>query len=94
MKRINALLFVVVLLALVGCAKNSSPITSQNYENIQEGMTKAQVIAILGKPTGKETVAEMNGKETVGDVWQDGKTKIVIAFSPDEKLMVKSIEIE
>ena len=94
MKQIIILLISVIVVAVVGCSARSSKITAQNYERIHEGMARAEVIAILGQPTGKEAVAEMNGKKTTGDEWQDGHTKIVIAFSPDEKLLVKSIEVD
>ena len=94
MKRIRTFLLWLVVAVLLGCHGSSSKITQERFEELREGMTRVEVVAILGKPTGKETVAEMNGKKTVGDVWQNGRTKIVIAFSPDEKLMVKSIETE
>ncbi len=94
MKQISTLLLSLAVAALVGCRGSSSKITKENFERIHEGMTKAEVVAILGKPTGKETVAEMNGRKTSGVVWKERRTKITVAFSPDDKLVVKSIESE
>ena len=94
MKRSRTWLLWLAVAVLLGCHGSSSKITRENFEKLRDGMTRVEVVAILGKPSGKETVAEIHGKRTVGDVWQDRRTKIVIAFSPDEKLIVKSIEIE
>ncbi len=94
MKQISTLLLSLAVVAFVGCRENSSRITNENFERIHEGMTRAEVVAILGEPTGKETVAERTGTKTSGLVWEERRTKIIIAFSPDDKLVVKSIESE
>lgn len=84
---------IVIAALLAGCG-GSSKITKENFEKIKEGMTEAEVVAILGKPAGTEAVAEFNGKKIPGSVWQERGIKIIAAFSTDGKLSVKSIEIE
>ena len=94
MKQITDVLLSVVIAALfLGCG-GSTRITKENFEKIKENMTRPEVVAILGEPTAQETVAEANGKKKIGFVWQERHTKIVIAFSADEKLVFKSLEIE
>jgi len=94
MKQINEVLLSVVIAALVlGCG-GSTRITKENFEKLKTQMSKPEVVAILGDPTGQEIVAEANGKKKIGLVWQERRTKIVLAFSADEKLIFSSIEVE
>jgi hypothetical protein len=94
MKGITTIL-VVGLLAVVlsGCGP-STEITKESFERIEDDMTKAEVIAILGDPSGSEVVAERNGKKLTGSVWEAPGIKIVIAFASDGKVSTKSIEME
>jgi len=78
---------------LPGCGR-STEITKENSERIEDDITKAEVVAILGEPSGSEIVAERNGKKIMGSVWQAPGIKIVIAFSSDGKVSTKSIEME
>lgn len=91
MKKVYIILLSLVTAAMVGCG-GGGKITKENFEKIKEGMTKAEVVAILGEPTGTEVVAQFNDNQIKGPVWQGSGFKIVTMFSDDGKLSVKRME--
>jgi hypothetical protein len=94
MKPVTMVLLSVVMAALLAGCGGRGKISQENFEKVKEGMTQAQVVALLGAPSGSEVVAEVEGRKTVGLVWRERGTKIVIAFSPEGKLSMRSIETE
>jgi hypothetical protein len=76
---------------IVGCGAGSK-ITRENYDKVKEGMTKAEVVAILGEPTGSELIGQINDQEIRGPSWQGSDFKIVTMFSDDGKLKVKRLD--
>jgi hypothetical protein len=94
MKKLTLALVSLTLAAfIVGCGANSK-ITKENFEKVQQGMTKAEVVAILGEPTGSELVGQINDKEIKGPVWEGSGFKIVTMFSDEGKLQVKRMDKE
>jgi hypothetical protein len=92
MKKMNiTLLSFAMAVFIVGCGAGSK-ITKQNYEKVKEGMTKAEVVAILGEPTGSEVVAQINDNVIKGPVWEGSGFKIVTMFSGEGKLEVKRMD--
>jgi hypothetical protein len=80
---------------LAGCSGGgSSKITQENYDKVKDGMTKAEVTAILGEPTGSETVGEVQDTKLNASVWQGRGLKIVIGFDDDGKLLAKRLDKE
>lgn len=84
MKSILKGLVVLTLLLLVGCSK----VTQSNFEKIQPGMTRAEVVAILGEPTseGSLGVGQLSGTSAV---WKSDDKAITIVFVND-KVKLKS----
>jgi hypothetical protein len=85
------ILSVVTAVFIAGCGA-SSKITKENYDKVKEGMTRAEVVAILGEPTGSELVGQINETEIKGPMWQGSGFKIVTMFSDDGKLSVKRMD--
>jgi outer membrane protein assembly factor BamE (lipoprotein component of BamABCDE complex) len=86
--RIHSLVLVlaVSLIAVVGCDRNplsGSKLTPANYDQITNGMTKAQVERILGSPTTTETKDMLIFKKTTYR-YEDGKKFAMITFKNDE----------
>lgn len=83
----SAVLALAVLLMLVaGCDRNAftgSKLTPANYDQITNGMTKAQVERILGPPTTTETKDMVIFKKTTYR-YEDGKKFAMITFKNDE----------
>jgi hypothetical protein len=77
--RIAILLFAV--LGLTSC--NSSRLTPPNYDQITNGMSKAQVERILGPPTTKETKDMILFSKSTWR-WEDGKKFAIVTFKNDE----------
>jgi outer membrane protein assembly factor BamE (lipoprotein component of BamABCDE complex) len=80
------LTLVAVLLVAVGCDRNpltGSKLTRDNYDQITNGMTKAQVERILGPPTTTETKDMVIFKKTTYR-YEDGKKFALITFKNDE----------
>jgi hypothetical protein len=73
---------------ITGCG---SKITEANYDKVKEGMTKAEVVALLGQPTETEVVGQTNGTDVKGPVWEGNGYKVVTMFTVDEKLQTKRI---
>jgi hypothetical protein len=92
MKKIVLVLVLAIACLLTGCSR--SKITKANFEKIKVGMTKAEVVAILGEPTGSELVFQINDNQTFAPVWEAPDFKIVAAFSPDGKLLVKRLDTD
>ena len=91
MKKINITISALAAAAfLAGCG--DSKITKENFAKIKEGMTKAEVVAILGEPTGTELVGQINDTEIKGPIWEGSGIKIVTMFSDDGKLSVKRLD--
>jgi hypothetical protein len=87
------LLSLATAIFLASCGAGSK-ITQENFDKLKDGMTKAEVVAILGEPTGSELVGQINDTEIKGPVWQGHGLKIVTMFSDDQKLQVKRLDKE
>ena len=75
-----------LLLVSVGCDRNAltgSKLTPANYDQITNGMSKAQVENILGPPTTTETKDMVIFKKTTYR-YEDGKKFAMITFKNDE----------
>lgn len=87
MKKIHSLTLVIVALLVLsaGCDRTltSSRLTIANYDQITNGMTKAQVERILGPPTTIETKDMMIFKKTTYR-YEDGKKFAMFTFKNDE----------
>ena len=87
MKKIHSLaLIIVALLTLsVGCDRtlNGSKLTTKNYDQITDGMTKAQVERIMGPPTSTETKDMILFKRTTYR-YEDGAKFALFTFKNDE----------
>jgi SmpA / OmlA family len=88
MKRIMVLaLLCASLLALTsGCNRNAltgSKLTLSNYNQITDGMTKAQVERIMGPPTTIETKDMLVFKKTIYR-YEDGSKFALFTFKNDE----------
>jgi hypothetical protein len=97
MKQISiALLSLVSAVLITGCGSGNK-ITKENYDKVKEGMTRTEVVSILGEPTGSELVGQINDTEIKGPVWEGRGLKIVTMFSQDRKdgkLQVKRLDKE
>jgi len=77
---------VALLLLVAGCDRSlfsGSKLTPANYDQIVNGMTKAQVERILGPPTTSETKDMVIFKKTTYR-YEDGKKFAMIIFKNDE----------
>ena len=85
------MLSLFVAAALAGCA-TPSEITSENYSKLEVGMTRAEVTAILGPPTGSVTARRFTPEErnievpSWGSRWVSRDLIIVIHFSEEDLL--------
>ncbi len=74
-------------LSLGACNSNTalsgSKLTQANYDQVHDGMTKAQVQTILGAPTSSETKDMLIFKKTTYR-YEDGKKFVMITFKNDE----------
>lgn len=73
------------LLVLAACSK----VTSEHYAQVEAGMSREQVYALLGKPD------EVNGSaigrlEMSAEVWESSDYRVAITFVGD-KVTLKSI---
>ena len=75
------------LLALTpGCNRNTrtgSKVTLSNYDQVTNGMTKAQVERIMGPPTTIETKDMLIFRKTT-DRYEDGSKFALFTFKNDE----------
>lgn len=74
-------LLLLVAVALTSC--NSSKLTPTNYDQITNGMSKAQVERVLGPPTTKETKDMILFSKSTWR-WEDGKKFAIVTFKNDE----------
>ncbi|HOW17918.1 MAG TPA: DUF3862 domain-containing protein [Phycisphaerae bacterium] len=91
MRKVQQVLGVVVVVAVLLLISGCGKVTKGNYDKIQNGMTLAQVEAILGKGTEKAGVAGAVGKLTGSAkvmTWGDEKKSITITFV-DDKVVAK-----
>jgi len=70
-------LFFAISLSLISCG--GPPLTQENFDKIQTGMTLAQVQAILGEPTESSSVDVAVFSGTVSK-WKQGDVTINIQF--------------
>ena len=88
MKRtmVLALLCASLLALTSGCNRNALPgskLTLSNYNQITDGMTKAQVERIMGPPTTIETKDMLVFKKTIYR-YEDGSKFALFTFKNDE----------
>jgi SmpA/OmlA family protein len=88
MKRIISLILLCGLLLTFtpGCDRNaltSSKLTLGNYDQVTNGMTKAQVEGIMGPPTTMETKDMLNLKKT-SYRYEEGSKFALFTFKNDE----------
>ena len=86
-RKIFTSLSLLVYLFVAGSCNQSvvtgSKLTHSNYDQIANGMTKAQVERILGPPTTAETKDMMVFKKTTYR-YEDGKKFALLTFKNDE----------
>jgi hypothetical protein len=82
MKRLFVLF---VLLFLAACSK----ITTENYQKISTGMTRSEVVALLGEPTSTESGSFL-GIEGESAGWQNGNLQIKAQFV-NQKLLAHTL---
>ena len=82
MKRI---LILAVFVLLAACSK----ITAENYSKVSTGMSRAEVVALIGEPTQTESGSVLGIKGETA-TWQDGKITINAQFV-NEKLLTHAI---
>jgi len=85
-KIFTSLSLLVYLFVAVSCNQSvvtGSKLTHSNYDQIANGMTKAQVERILGPPTTAETKDMMVFKKTTYR-YEDGKKFALLTFKNDE----------
>ncbi len=85
-----------LLLVLMSCCllwACSSPINQQNFEQIKNGMSRVEVIKLLGKPTDAVSISlgNLSGSSTT---WQHKDMKIVIQFVNDKVILKNFIKID
>ena len=73
---VTALMVLVCVLSL-GC---ESKLNQKNVDKLKEGMSEADVINILGKPTGVDSIKMPGGGSASKEVWKDGEKSITINF--------------
>lgn len=86
LKRAFSLLLVaLVLCGVSGCNRglSGSKLTTANYDQIKEGMSKTQVETILGQPTTVDTKDMLIFKKTTYR-YEDGAKFAMITFKNDE----------
>lgn len=74
-------------LLLAGCG---SKITESNFAKIHQGMTREQVVDVLGKPTNSSTMHVL-GLSGTSATWTDKHARITIQFV-DGKVRMKSFD--
>ena len=87
MKKIYSLALIIaaLLVSSAGCNRTltSSKLTIGNYDQIKNGMTKAQVERIMGPPTSTETKDMIIFKRTTYR-YEDGAKFALFIFKNDE----------
>lgn len=74
-KLLRGLMGVVLLSSLLACSK----INEKNYQQLEVGMSREQVVKILGEPTQTQTAGLLviDGESAL---WQEGRIKISATF--------------
>lgn len=75
------------LAALLLLAACGSKLSEENFDQIENGMSKDKVIELLGKPNETSSL-ELGGLSGTSAVWDDGSKRITIQFIND-KVRVK-----
>ncbi|WP_410500175.1 DUF3862 domain-containing protein [Chitinibacter sp. S2-10] len=78
----QGLCLTLLAFALIACSK----ITAENYQKIETGMSRAQVVEILGEPTQTQT-SNLVGIASEQAVWESGKVKITATLVNDTVLI-------
>lgn len=75
----------VLLLTLAACINR---VTSANYQKIEQGMARDQVVEILGEPDeiSSMSLAELSGATAT---WRGGENMITVVFA-NRQVMFKS----
>ena len=84
MKRLLCMLFLAA--ALAACSK----VTQENFAKVQDGMTEAEVVALLGSPTESSSV-QVLGVSGTASKWVSGDATITIRFV-NGKVALKSFD--
>lgn len=79
--KMRVALLLIGALGLTSC--NSSKLRPENYDQISNGMSKAQVERILGPPATKETKDMILFSKATWR-WEDGKRFAIVMFKNDE----------
>jgi SmpA / OmlA family len=74
-KKLRRLVLALLLCGLAACSK----VTAENYQKIQSGMSRSQVVAILGEPSQTQR-SSLLGVAGESAVWEAGKVKITATF--------------
>ncbi len=82
MKRI---LMLAMLVLLAACSK----ITAENYSKVNSGMSRAEVVALIGEPTQTESGSVLGIKGETA-TWHEGKITINAQFV-NEKLLTHAM---
>jgi hypothetical protein len=80
----------VIALAAALLLASCSKVTQENFARIEEGMSEAQVIAILGSPTESNSVTVL-GVSGTASRWSGGDTVITVRFV-NGKVALKSFD--
>ena len=85
-KNLVSLLLLAAVGGLAACdrsALSSSQLTTANYDQVSNGMSKGQVETILGKPATVES-KEMSGFRKTTYRYEDGKNFAIVTFKNNE----------
>ena len=80
------LLGIVIIVMLTAC----TPVTEDNFDKIQIGMTMSQVTTLIGPPTSEESVSFLGLTGTTA-VWKNQNIEITILFF-NEKVQMKGLK--
>jgi hypothetical protein len=78
--------FWLLALLLAACSR----ITADNFEKIQDGMSEAEVRALLGNPTESSSVTVL-GVSGTASRWTSGDAEIIVRFI-NGKVALKTFE--
>lgn len=87
--RIRVFAIAVFLSALLGACNSS--VTAEKFDRIQTGMTRAEVVAVLGEPneTAAAGFGELSGEAAT---WTEGENFITVQFV-NNKVIAKQAAI-
>lgn len=81
-------LAVVLLVGLIGCSNPN--VTLANYQRIEDGMSRSEVVGVMGKPddedSGGGSIAGFGGNGTKLE-WKSGGKKIIVNLVNDKVFM-------